>query len=181
MDRPIFPNVSVEYFNILVSASAKDKSELITNPDQQHAEAALIFLYAKAKKRVRILSGDMFRDGKHTLKLKEKWEKIIFNPEIKLEVIIDETDQDKESYRLKLLKDNLGAAYNNSLHELDRDYYTKLVHAMDNHKPFHFTLVDDRAYRFEYDTINHKAYLNFNDVDAVKRLNSQFEKLIHKI
>lgn len=179
LDLNIIPNVSVDYFNTLVSAARSMTDDLIINPDQRHAEMALIFLYGTAKDgdTVRILCGDMFREGKHSLKLKEKWERIIFNPEIRLEVIVAGGAEDKDSYRLSLLKEHKGDVLNNHIHELNINYYQKLIDSVETKSPFHFTIVGDKSYRFEYDIIKHKAYLNFNDKKAAVRLINQFEKL----
>lgn len=170
----IFPNVSVDYFNLLVESSERMSVDEIIIPNAQHAEASLVFLYSKAVKQIRIM-GDLIQGEFVSYKLKDKWEKAVQNPAVEVSVIA--TDSAHDTYQFKFLKEHLGMGLNNHLYGLDQSTYTRLTQSTKASSDFNFTIIDNKSYRFEYDTIKHKAYLNFNDRNVAQRLNNYFERL----
>ena len=169
------PKVSVKYFNKIASAAKTSSSRIIMNPDFSHAELALIFLYATARRSVKIFCGDMNENHIPSLRLQEKWTSLVLNDKIHLEVITQ--NPDSKAFRMSFLRDHIDVGLNNEIHPLDEDQYQELLNAVDGHRDFHFTTVDGIAYRYEYDTIDHKAYVNFHDRTTTQKLEHYFELL----
>jgi len=115
-------------------------------------------------------------DNVPSFKLKEKWEKIVTDGNVKLEVIAE--DPEADSYRLGFLRDHLSQEFNNHLYSLNTENYDKIKNeSIKDGENFHFTVVDGVSYRFEYDVEEHKAYLNFNDIKTTQRLEGFFSDL----
>lgn len=174
MNQAIFPPVSVKYFNTLIDAMKCMSSDLIINPDHNHAEAALICLYSSAKKSVKILSGDMERAGGHSQKMIESWNKIVNDPQIEVEILLEEGTS-HDSFRLNYASKM--KAFNNKITYLDTHRYEDFCKKNNNSNPIHFTIIDDISYRYEYNTTDHKAYLCFSDQKMAGKLATKFNEL----
>jgi len=148
------------------------------NPGSDHAEAALVFVYGTATKSIKIFCEDMNSSKIPSQSLLDNWWEVVRNPDIKVEVIAEVPD--KDSPRLNILREYNDSEYSNALYSLDTEAYNNALLKIKGNQPFHYTIADGRVYRFEFDTVNHKAYLNFNDTNIYNRLNLMFNDLKSK-
>jgi len=171
-----FPRISTDFIKSLTEAAGDSKSQLMNNPSTSHAEAALIFLYAKAKKRVSIFE-DLIKNSEAStsLEFQKKWENLVLSKNIRLEVVTRLPNDN--SYCLALLRNFLGNKYCNYMYRPNEKGLAEIQLETKGNKPFHFTVVDKKAYRLEFDTVNHKAYLNFNDTSMSSRLDGYFKRV----
>ena len=166
-----FPSVPVTYFNTLVQSGKLSSPKVIKNLNLNSAEAALVFLYTKARRYVKIFD-DYNVGAVPSRKLKEEWQRLVMDENISLEVITH--NPTSNSCSLDFLKSHLHDRFNNRIYALNWEKYEELLSTVDSHKDFRFTTVDGIAYRYEYDTTGRKAFMNFNDRETSSKLERYF-------
>ena len=158
-------NISEKYYDLVLDCFTKNSDTKIPNPNVEHAKFLTAFLLSKAKKAVRIFSGNLSKEVYEDPRIKE----ILSSKEgIKLQIIVE----DNAEADLKEKYPNIEV----SISKLESNEETNRV-------PGHFIVIDNESYRYEKNHQNGnltdiKGTANFNDKKVSSAMVAVFDNLL---
>lgn len=165
------------YKQMLNDLIRSNKDTIISNGNGGHASALIEKLFEVADKSVHILAGHQDIDIYASSSAINAAVKFLQSPESKMTVILEDSDSERLDLSAKKLFHALHSKLGNpvvekvSIYKLNES--TKI-------KPFHYMLVDDRAFRFAPNKQKHEALAAFNNKTAAANImNSALTLLKH--
>ena len=144
-------------------------NEEFYNSNEEHAQIVLTAMVRYSKEKVRIFCGNMCTDVSNDPKYLNEIKLFLSERRGFMEILFCEyKDHFKDQPIYKLL---------NQYPQEQVKIKTINTLLMYNGKPVHFTVSDNKSFRFETDTLEKTARGNFYDPDSAKMLSEEFDKL----
>lgn len=164
-----------EYYDSICYLSENHLSLEFNNKDMYHGTLVMTQLFKNAKKSIKIFAGDYNGDISDNDIYINSLRDALNNTSINTTVIFEKDPKKSKGFQL-LSEFNSKKSGNLTVLLLKHDYKQKLER--DFGKIEHFTLVDDISFRYETDTIEYRAFCNFDDKVNSEILAKNFENLM---
>lgn len=170
-----------EIYKQSVDIACKKKYDItLDNNNHEHAEYALAKIFETAKGELYIFADSLSKPGnaKRSKFYLRNLHQFVSNSSNKLSVILLKDDPNSETLTyLKAMKSHDDYKENINLSIFNEKHKDQLLKTIKGGNDFHFTTASTSGiYRLEYDTINRKATLNFNDPNYAESLKKLFKK-----
>lgn len=161
------------YDNVIKELADNESSFVFTNSNPRHATIIIANIFRTAKDHIRIFARNLcgeVSNGEYLIQLES-----FVKRGKKLTVKLEEKEESNNSEAIKLIL-NLQKSFPSkiSIGVVKDDALKQIKH---NSNIYHFTIGDERMYRFETDTENYIAVANFNDEHTCKELIKKFEEI----
>jgi hypothetical protein len=163
-----------EYSQSVNLLADKELNLEFNNKDQHHAAFVMAAIFRTSKQSIKIFTGSFSGEISNNPVYLKYLSDAIVSSNLKVEVIF-ENRPNESSKCLKLLKDLRANGKDVSIFSLPTDYKTKVLDKQFGGRLGHFTVGDDRMFRYETDKDKFAAYCNFDDKAIVTTLNRNFD------
>lgn len=143
------------------------------NKDEYHAAFVMAAIFRSAKKSIKIFAGNFSGEISNSKIYLDQLKNSIHG-DTKVEVVFENTPNEN-SECLNMLKGLKKAGKNIHLSVLPPKYKKDVLDKQLNGAIGHFTIGDDRMFRYETDKNKFTAYCNFDDKNIVSTLNKNFD------
>lgn len=160
-----------EYIKSVELLSADGLNLEFNNKDQFHAAIVMSAIFEKAEKNIKVFTGSFSGDISDNPKYLNSLKSAIGEKNINIEVIFEQ-EPNNDSECLRMLRTLKSEGRKVSMHKLKDSYRNKLG----SNATFlnHFTIGDDRMFRYETEKTHFKAFCNFDDKSIVTVLSNNF-------
>ncbi|MES2591294.1 MAG: hypothetical protein V4608_05380 [Bacteroidota bacterium] len=157
--------ISLDDYRVAIENLAATSSDFVfANSGAEHACIVMSNIFKTAKGNVNIfaknLKGDVSK-GEYLIQM----ENYLKTPTGNLKVVLEELIQDGASEAIKLMQKY---AHKVSVYVMNPDYLSSRTQIN------HFTLADDKMFRYETDTVAYTAVCSFNDTKTCSQLNNLY-------
>lgn len=157
---------------------AKERSRtVISNTDDNHAKIVLSDLLKSAKKNVKIYCSEQDIEffNRSDNNLRKVFHTFLMNLQsIQVEVLLDGCSD----FSVNMLK-KLSIPSQIKIKVISPESRRQMKYDIGTENDFHILVVDDGAYRFEYDTVKHAAICSFNDKSQCKQMRYAFNRAFY--
>jgi hypothetical protein len=167
----------IKYHKILEELAKSELNVQFKNEGENHAAVVMSLLFNHSKEFIKIFAGQFNGDVSNKKVYKDALKKAIETDGKKLEVIF-EKNPNRESggfILLRQLQTNFPDRV--SIKIANAEQLKEYKNILKDKEMVHFSVGDDCIYRYETDTVNFKAFCDFNDKKFANRLNDLFSIL----
>lgn len=161
-----------DLYSVMVESLRVCESEKIfENQDSVYANIVLTNIFKAAQSNINMLTGKMDMSVMDSPELTQALDEFLSKKGANMSIVLTEEPTSQDGTIL----DSIKKRDNVSVYQAPQNIHERYDPEKEN---FHFTVADDRAFRFEHDTENYKALCSFNSKEKCKKLNDIFTDMI---
>jgi hypothetical protein len=163
----------IEYQEIISKKANEDSSDTFPNAGKFHAALVMAEMFKKTQNSIRMLVGNLNGEVSNQEIYQEKLNELLKIKSVKFDIIfLDEPNKDSKA--LKLLNDAKAKGHQINFWKASKEIADSIIQK--GKFLIHFSVFDDKMYRFEKDINNYAAWCNFNDQVIAGKLIKLFDQ-----
>lgn len=164
-------SIDTIYSIMVESFRTSESKKIFENQGWKHTNIVLTNIFKGAKSNINILTGKMDLSALgDSPDLEQSLNEFISKKGTSMNIVLAENSSSQNNKVLDSIKER----DNVHLYHAPKNLFDKGYSG----KKFHFTVADDKAFRFEYDIDNYMATCSFNSVEHCKTLNKHFKYIL---